>query len=258
MENLRRFDYFAILFPFRINGSEINMKKIIALTVLALASFNSFANDNAKRLTEQIIKEDIAIFRNGGDSMLSYSIPTVNASQLINEYSNNQYKYEKTYSNQVINIKTVASGVKTDLSGDPFVVANGKNQFEYVSLELKNKDDAMNINKGSKLDLICVGTKDNVMFPILKKCVTSDSYFQIFLEKTMNNINELSEEDTPQNIYDAFYLALWKFDTQKPNALDKYKTPKDFRNDKPIFDEIIALVKANSKEEKLIITMPKP
>ena len=234
------------------------MKKIIALTVLTLASFNSSANDNAKRLIEMLIKDDIAVFRNEGNAMLSDLIPIVNASKLISEYSNNQYKYEKTYNNQVINIKTVASGVKTDLLGDPFVVANGKNQFEYVSLELKNKDDALNINKGSKLDLICVGTKDNVMFPVLKKCVKSDDYFQKFVEKTMNNINKLNESDTPKNFYDTFYLALWKYDIEKPNILDKYKAYKDLMNDKPIFDEVIALVQANSTEENLIITMPKP
>lgn len=234
------------------------MKKIIALTVLTLASFNSFASDNAKRFIEQIIKEDISVFKNGGKSLISKSLPTVNASQLINEYSNNQYKYEKAYNNQLINIKTIASGVKTDLLGDPFVVANGKNQFEYVSLELKNKDDAMNINKGDKLDLICVGTKNNVVFPILKNCVTSDSYFQNFLEKTMNNINKLNESDTPKSFYDTFYLALWKYDIEKPNILDKYKAYKDLMNDKPIFDEVIALVQANSTEENLIITMPKP
>ena len=69
------------------------MKKIIALTILTLVSFNSFANDNAKRFIEQIIKEDISVFKNGGKSLISKSLPTVNASQLINEYSNNQYKY---------------------------------------------------------------------------------------------------------------------------------------------------------------------
>ena len=234
------------------------MKKIIAISILTLVSFSSFANDNARRLIEMLIEEDITILRTGGDSMLSDFIPTVNASQLISEYSNNQYKYEQTYHNQVINIKTVASGIRRDFSGDPFVVANGKNQFEYVSLELKNKDDAMNINNGSKLDLICIGTKDNVLFPILKECVTSDSYFQNFLEKTMNNINKLNESDTPKSFYDTFYLALWKYDIEKPNILDKYKAYKDLMNDKPIFDEVIALVQANSTEENLIITMPKP
>ena len=236
------------------------MKKIIALTVLTLASFNSSANDNAKRLIEMLIKDDIAVFRNEGNAMLSDLIPIVNASKLISEYSNNQYKYEKTYNNQVINIKTVASGVKTDLLGDPFVVANGKNQFEYVSLELKNKDDAMNINKGSKLDLICVGTKDNVMFPVLKKCVTSDSYFQSFLEKTMNNINELSEEDTPKSMYESIYLGFWELDIKNPNKLDKYnKVDELVKNNKQDFEEAlkIAKTKAVTEESKTII-MPKP
>ena len=236
------------------------MKKIIALTVLTLASFNSSANDNAKRLIEMLIKDDIAVFKNSGNSLINKSLPIVNASQLINEYSNNQYKYEKTYNNKLVNIKTVASGVKTDLLGDPFVVANGKNQFEYVSLELKNKDDAMNINKGSKLDLICVGTKDNVMFPVLKKCVTSDSYFQSFLEKTMNNINELSEEDTPKSMYESIYLGFWELDIKNPNKLDKYnKVDELVKNNKQDFEEAlkIAKTKAVTEESKTII-MPKP
>ena len=103
------------------------MKKIIVVSILTLLSFNSFANDNAKRLTEQILKGDISIFRNEGNSNIRHAIPTVNALQLISEYNNNQYKYEKTYNNQIVNIKTSASGLKTDLSDEPFVVANGKN-----------------------------------------------------------------------------------------------------------------------------------
>ena len=234
------------------------MKKMIALTVLTLASFNSFANDNAKRITEDALKEDITVFRNDGNSNIRHVIPRVNASQLINEYSNNQYKYEKTYNNQVINIKTVASGVKTDLSGDPFVVANGKNQFEYVSLELKNKDDAMNINKGSKLDLICVGTKNNVMFPILKNCVKSDDYFQKYFELTMSKINKLEKDDEPSSPIEVFYLALWKFDIQKPNVLDKYKTFRELMQNKSDFDELSVLVKSSLTEEQPNTIMPKP
>ena len=236
------------------------MKKIIAISILTLVSFSSFANDNARRLIEMLIKDDIAVFRNEGNAMLSDLIPIVNASQLINEYSNNQYKYEKAYNNQVINIKTVASGVKTDLLGDPFVVANGKNQFEYVSLELKNKDDAMNINKGSKLDLICIGTKDNVLFPILKKCVTFDSYFQNFLEKTMNNINKLNKSDTPKNMYESIYLGLWELDIKNPNKLDKFnKIDELVKNNKQDFEEALKIAKTKAvTEESKVITMPKP
>lgn len=234
------------------------MKKIIAFTILTLISFNSFANDNAKRLAEDILKEDIAVFKKNGKSLLSEYLPTVNASQLISEYNNNQYKYEKTYNNQVINIKTVASGVKTDLSGDPFVVANGKNQFEYVSLELKNKDDAMQINKGNKLDLICVGTKNNVMFPILKKCVKSDDYFQKYLEVTMSKINKLEKDDKPSSTIEVFYLAFWKFDIQNPNALDKYKTGSELMQNESDWGEIRLLINSSITKENKTIVMPKP
>ena len=234
------------------------MKKIIAFTILTLISFNSFANDNAKRLAEDILKDDITVFKKNGDSLLSESLPIVNASQLISEYNNNQYKYEKTYNNQVINIKTVASGVKTDLSGDPFVVANGKNQFEYVSLELKNKDDAMQINKGNKLDLICVGTKNNVMFPILKNCVKSDDYFQKYLEVTMSKINKLEKDDKPSSTIEVFYLAFWKFDIQNPNALDKYKTFIELMQNESDWGEVRLLINSSITKENKTIVMPKP
>ena len=234
------------------------MKKIIVVSILTLLSFNSFANDNAKRLTEQILKGDISIFRNEGNSNIRHAIPTVNALQLISEYNNNQYKYEKTYNNQIVNIKTSASGLKTDLSGEPFVVANGKNQFEYVLLELKNKDDAKEITEGNKLDLICVGTKDNLRFPILKNCVKSDDYFQKYFEVTMSKINKLEKDDKPSSPIETFYLALWKFDIQKPNTLDKYKTFSELMQNKSDFDEVTALVKANITEENRTTTMPTP
>ena len=234
------------------------MKKIIAVSLLMLIGFNVSANDNAKRLTELLIKDDISIFRDGGGALIDETIPRVTASQLISEYSNNQYKYEKAYDKQLVNIKTVASGVKTDLSGDPYIVANGKNQFEYVSLELKNKDDAMNINKGNKIDMICVGTKNNVMFPILKNCVTADSYFQKFLEVTMKNISELKENDEPKSFYEAVYLGFWEFDVKKPNVLDKNKTIEELQKNKADFNEIIELAKSKKTDEIKDITMPKP
>lgn len=234
------------------------MKKIIAISLLALIGFNASANDNAKRLIELLIKDDISVFKKGGSAILSEYIPSVNASQLISEYSNNQYKYEKAYDKQLVNIKTVASGVKTDLSGDPYIVANGKNQFEYVSLELKNKDDAMNINKGNKIDMICVGTKNNVMFPTLKNCVTTDSYFQKFLEVTMKNISKLKESDEPKSFYEAVYLGLWEFDIKKPGTLDKYKTIKELQKNKADFNEVMGLAKSKATDEIKNFTMPKP
>jgi hypothetical protein len=234
------------------------MKKMIAISLLTLIGFNASANDNAKRLTELLIKDDISVFRNGGDAILREYIPSVSASQLISEYSNNQFKYEKTYDKRLVNIKTVASGVKTDFSGNPYIVANGKNQFEHVSLELKNKDDAMNINKGNKIDMICVGTKNNVMFPSLKNCVTADSYFQKFFEMTMTSINKLDKNDTPSNGFEAFYLGLLEFDIKNPGSLDKYKTASELSKSKSDFDAILSLAESKATDEVKNFTMPKP
>ena len=230
------------------------MKNLIAVSILTLIGFSAFANDNAKRLTEMLINEDINIFKTAGDSIIGEKILIVSASDLNKEFSNDQTKYEKKYDNQLINIITQAPEVKTDLNGNPSIIINGDNQSELVSIELKNRDEALNIKKGSELDLICLGTKDNVKFPVLKDCVTADSYFQKFLEMKMNNISQLKEGDTPKDFFEAIYLSFKEFDIKNPNKLDGKKLDD---NDTDM-DEILETVTDSIKEESKEFTMPNP
>ena len=230
------------------------MKNLIAISILTLFGFSASANDNAKRLTEMLINEDINIFKTAGDSIIGEKILIVSASDLNKEFSNDQTKYEKKYDNQLINIITQAPEVKTDLNGNPSIVINGDNQSELVSIELKNRDEALNIKKGSELDLICLGTKDNVKLPVLKDCVTADSYFQKFLEMKMNNISQLKEGDTPKDFFEAIYLSFKEFDIKNPNKLDG----KKLDDNETDMDEILETVTDSIKEESKEFTMPNP
>ncbi|OTQ27536.1 OB-fold protein [Gilliamella apicola] len=230
------------------------MKNLIAISILTLFGFSASANDNAKRLTEMLINEDITIFKTAGDSIIGEKILIVSASDLNKEFSKDQTKYEKKYDNQLINIITQAPEVKTDLNGNPSIVINGDNQSELVSIELKNRDEALNIKKGSELDLICLGTKDNVKLPVLKDCVTADSYFQKFLEMKMNNISQLKEGDTPKDFFEAIYLSFKEFDIKNPNKLDG----KKLDDNETDMDEIIETVTDSIKEEAKEFTMPNP
>ena len=230
------------------------MKNLIAISILTLIGFSASANDNAKRLTEMLINEDINIFKTAGDSIIGEKILIVSASDLNKEFSNDQTKYEKKYDNQLINIITQAPEVKTDLNGNPSIIINGDNQSELVSIELKNRDEALNIKKGSELDLICLGTKDNVKLPLLKDCVTADSYFQKFLEMKMNNISQLKEGDTPKDFFEAIYLSFKEFDIKNPNKLDG----KKLDDNETDMDEILETVTDSIKEESKEFTMPNP
>ena len=230
------------------------MKNLIAVSILTLIGFSASANDNAKRLTEMLINEDITIFKTAGDSIIGEKILIVSASDLNKEFSKDQTKYEKKYDNQLINIITQAPEVKTDLNGNPSIIINGDNQSELVSIELKNRDEALNIKKGSELDLICLGTKDNVKLPVLKDCVTADSYFQKFLEMKMNNISQLKEGDTPKDFFEAIYLSFKEFDIKNPNKLDG----KKLDDNETDMDEILETVTDSIKEESKEFTMPNP
>ena len=204
----------------------------------------------------------LLFFRTSGESIIGEKIPIVTVTDLSKEFSNDLTKYEKTYDKQLVNIITQASEVKTDLNGNPYIVANGDNQSELVSIELKNKDDAANIRKGSELDLICLGTKDNVKFPVLKDCVTADSYFQKYFEMTMNNMSQLKEEDTPKDILECSYLALKEFDIKNPGKLDEI----ELDNDDPdyvreTFYPVLSFLKEYTEkynEVCKVFTMPNP
>ena len=85
------------------------MKNLIAISILTLIGFNSFANDNAKKFTELLINEDIAVFRTSGESIIGEKIPIVTVTDLSKEFSNDLTKYEQTYDKQLVNIITQAS-----------------------------------------------------------------------------------------------------------------------------------------------------
>ena len=233
------------------------MKKLIAISILTLIGFNVFANDNAKKFTAVVINDDIAAFRTPDESVIGEKILRVSASILNEEFSKDQTKYEKKYDKQLVNIKTQASEVKTDLNGNPYIVVNGDSQSELVSIELKNKDDAANIKKGSELDLICLGTKDNVRFPVLKDCVTTDSYFQKFFEMTMNNMSQLKVGDTPKDFFEYVYLSFKEFDIRNPGKLDEKKFDNDLDYMYETLDAV-AYIFEEYKEEYIEFTMPNP
>ena len=69
------------------------MKNLIAISILTLIGFNAFANDNAKKIIEGFINEDIAAFRTPNESMIGEEILWVSASILNEEFSKDQTKY---------------------------------------------------------------------------------------------------------------------------------------------------------------------
>jgi hypothetical protein len=103
---------------------------------------------------------------------------------------------------------------------------------------MHQKDDLLNINKGDEHNLICAGSPNNAKFLILKNCLKTYIYIKMFLEKTMNDINELKEDDQPKNYYEAVYLGLSQYDAEKTNQLNKYKTIDDLFENRPLFNEI--------------------
>lgn len=116
-----------------------------------------------------------------------------------------------------------------------------------MSLELKNKDDAININKGDKIDMICVGTKNNIIFPTLENCVTTDSYFQKFLKVTMKDINKLKKNAKPRNMFEFYYLILWEIDIKNPGKLDKFKTISEVQEFRTVSEEIATDLSSEGK-----------
>ena len=102
----------------------------------------------------------------------------------------------------------------------------------------------------------------NGEFPVLKDCVTADSYFQKYFEMTMNNMSQLKEEDTPKDILECSYLALKEFDIKNPGKLDEI----ELDNDDPdyvreTFYPVLSFLKEYTEkynEVCKVFTMPNP
>lgn len=164
-------------------------------------------NDAYKNFCLAMQKDEIDSFNKNIVSLLSKNVSSnYSASKLIELYKTNELKANKTLSKNLISIKTIASEIGESATGNAYIKANGKNQFESIVLGV-NKDDEriLDLKRGDRVELVCDNIKYTMHTPVLSGCLFRDQYaekhIQDFVDCSSKNINKSSH--IPITLYKA-------------------------------------------------------
>lgn len=179
----------------------MNKLKLISI----LLGFLIFGNAQAytpknmdvfNNVVDTISQEEITGFLSNIDTAIGDAVTNANASKIISVYHNNEMAGDKQFKGKAIRIKTIASAIKTDFSGDAYIVANGRNSYESVMLKI-DKDDERNlkINKGSKIDFVCFGGGMVVNTPVLNSCMYPKDFATMVYDNIKKDIQRISNKN---------------------------------------------------------------
>lgn len=153
-----------ILLAITFSGLTALTHSALALTIEDKAAFNNYLSAMAEN--------EISGFVNSNDSVLGGEVKGYSASKIISAYHNNEVAADKEFKGKPVRIKTVAYAIKKDFSGDAFIVATGKNASETLHLKVNGDDERIQkINRGEKIDFVCIGKGMVIGTPILESCV---------------------------------------------------------------------------------------
>ncbi|EMJ4788482.1 hypothetical protein R8O69_003296 [Klebsiella oxytoca] len=179
----------------------MNKLKLISILLGPLVVGNAQAYtpknmDVFNNVINAMSEEDIKGFLSNMDSGIGRSVTKVNASKLISVYKNNEMAGDKQFKGKPIRINTVASAIKTDFSGDAYIVANGRNNYESVMLKI-DKDDERNlkINKGNKIDFVCYGGGMVINTPVLNSCMYPKDFAVMVYDNIKKDIQRISNKN---------------------------------------------------------------
>lgn len=157
------------------------------------------------------MKNEKETFLDDGDVFL-VSVPTVKASDVIADYKANELKGNKNYKGKEVRIRTVASSIKEGIANKPYIVANGKNQFENIFIYIDPKDDRfLEISKGDKIDLICKGDGVIMETPVFKNCAFPEDYIDKKIDEAKASISkDIGSGGVPTTKLAAMFFMVYK------------------------------------------------
>ncbi|MCW8352047.1 OB-fold protein [Citrobacter portucalensis] len=193
------------------------MKKIICGIALACLTVNSAIAEQAAtvkdptygNLINTLADDEYQIFMSGGETLIiGYGVTDpLSASQLITMYEKNELAANKKLKDKLVRIKSVATEIGENAMGQAYVRADGKNQFQNVTLFVDGNDERiLDMAKGSKIDFLCKMDKYVMRTPFLKECVfTSD----VAKKRKDAFLEGLTSEQIAFR-YQAYFLSLYQ------------------------------------------------
>lgn len=189
-------------------------KRTFAMLLVAVVSHSVLADESTVKdpnyinLVESIADNEYATFMRGGDSTIGASVVgPYSASQLLAMYEKNELAANKKLKGKRVRVKSVASEIGENVTGDAYVKVDGNNEFQNVFLYVNGDDEKiLQLEKGSKIDFLCSMDKYIMHTPMLKKCTfTEDS-----AKKTRADIVAMLLEDKITNKFQAAIRVVYE------------------------------------------------
>ena len=170
------------------------------LSLVAHAENIKYKPDNMGAYNNYInvmLVDEINSFTNKNSSPLDNGVLTVNASEVIKDYKTNELKANRKYNGKDIRIKTIATKIKEGIANKPYIIANDKNNLEYITIYIDPNDNRyLNISSGDEIDLVCKGNGVLIDSPIFNSCHFAKDYAQVIAIIVKKQTQLLTEDHT--------------------------------------------------------------
>lgn len=114
---------------------------------------------------------------NANSAQSNYSTPDIEttASRMINTYQENEVRADAIYKNKVIKMTGIVSSISSDITNEAVInFAPNGDELSFNTLMASGDNDfhnkAVNLKKGQKVTLICLGDGEVIGSPLLKDC----------------------------------------------------------------------------------------
>lgn len=202
--------------------------------------------------------DEIDSFKKNIGSLLSNSVSdSYSASALIELYETNELKANKILSKKQIAIKTIASEIGEDVTGNAYIKANGKNQFKSIILGVNKHDERiLDLKKGDRIDLVCDGAKYIVHTPVLSNCVFRDQYAMEHVKDVVDcTLLTVSKNSyIPMTLYKAMESKIEEVCLRDKNKCMDSVLKETNKNNFSFSDSLINAIQESAIENKIKIT----
>jgi len=99
----------------------------------------------------------------------------VSANELLSAYNDNEVGANAKYKGKVLLVSATIDSIAAGFNDDPYLVLKAGGQFEFnkpqAHLAKSEHDKAVELKKGQKITLKCIGNSELAGTPMLAKCV---------------------------------------------------------------------------------------
>lgn len=152
-------------------------------------------------ILDYLIEDDMAAFLDGGDTMLSKGMLSVDAIDVARAYSDNQVAADQQYFKKTLLLSGKIESINSGLGNEPYVSLRGVNQFllPQVQFHKANVEKISLLKRGGQMVLVCEGSGAIAGTPMFKNCQFSDDYANQKMSDLRVDISKFLEGNIPQS-----------------------------------------------------------